>query len=270
MKNPVIEEITGIGLEVVRQGNGRRVLFLHPHIGMYRTQPFVDALAEGAEVLAPSHPGFGRSVLPKGMTTVEDLSYYYLEMLDRLDWREVTLVGASLGGWIASAMAVKNTSRIATLVLVDTLGAKFGAGRSGDFVDFFSTPRARLEELYYHDAALARRDIPDLSDEDRALIARNWDATAMYGWNPCLHDPKLRGRLYRIHIPALVIWGESDAIVPTLYGKAFSEALPKGVFETIAGAGHFPHIEKPAELAHRILDFANANVPDNSAFRVKA
>ena len=270
MKNPVIEKIAGIDLEIVRQGRGRRLLFLHPHLGMYGAQSFIDALAGGAEVLAPSHPGFGRSALPKGMNSVEDLSYYYLELLDTLDWREVTLVGASLGGWIAAAMAVKNTSRIAGLVLVDALGAKLGSGSEGEFVDFFSTPRSRLEELYYHDAAFARRDIPDLSDEERAVIARNWEAAAMYGWNPYMHDPKLRARLYRIHVASLVLWGAHDAIVAASYGKAYSEALPRGSFESIAGAGHFPHIEKPLELARRILDFVNKKASSRNTSGAKA
>ena len=66
---------------------------------------------------------------------------------DELDLKGVTLVGASFGGWIAAAMAVKNTSRMSALVLADSLGVKFGKGSSGDFVNFFSTPRPRLEGL---------------------------------------------------------------------------------------------------------------------------
>jgi pimeloyl-ACP methyl ester carboxylesterase len=257
MQTPVIEEIAGLRLEVVRQGKGPRILFLHPHLGLYGAAAFIDALSGHAEVLAPSHPGFGKSELRKGMNTVEDLSYYYLDLLDALDWDEVTLIGASFGGWVAAAMAVKNCSRLSGLVLMDTLGVKLAAGSKGDFVNFFSTPRGKLEEMYYHSASLARRDIPDASDEERAIIARNWEASAMYGWNPYMHDPKLRGRLARIRIPSLVLWGEADAIVPQAYGRAYSEMLPQGRFETIPGAGHFPHIEKPRDTAQHVLKFAN-------------
>jgi len=265
MNTPIIEQIAGAPLELIRQGSGRRILFLHPHLGMHGAGTFIDTLAAGAEVLAPSHPGFGCSDLRRGMNTVEDLSYFYLDLLDQLDWREVTVVGASFGGWIAAAMAVKNTSRMASLVLVDTLGVKLSAGSSGDFVDFFSTPRPRLEELYYVDQEFARRDIHTAPDEERTIVARNWDASAMYGWNPYMHDPKLRGRLYRIRIPSLVLWGAGDAIVPASYGKAYSDALPRGQFELVEGAGHFPHIEKPAQTAQRILAFMLAAQGERSA-----
>ena len=256
MQTPVIEEIAGIRLEVIRQGKGRRILFLHPHLGLHGADAFVDALSAGAEVFAPSHPGFGRSELRKGMITVEDLSYYYLDVLEALDWSEVTVVGSSFGAWIAAAMAVKNTSRMSGLVLIDALGVKFSSGSGNDFLNFFATPRPRLEELYYHDASFARRGIPESSDEERSVIARNWDASALYGWNPYMHDPKLRGRLPRIRIPSLVLWGERDVIVPASLGISYAEELPRGAYESIAGAGHFPHIEKPAETAQRILKFA--------------
>ena len=68
---------------------------------------------------------------------------------------------------------------------------------------------------------------------------------------------KLRGRLPRIRIPSLVLWGDSDAIVPASLGISYAEALPRGTYDSISGAGHFPHIEKPAETAQRILKFAN-------------
>ena len=80
-----------------------------------------------------------------------------------------------------------------------------------------------------------------------------------------MHDPKLRGRLYRIRVPSLVLWGAHDAIVPASYGRAYSDALPRGTFESIAGAGHFPHIEKPAELARRILEFAGDRSSRNAS-----
>ena len=256
MQTPVTQDIAGIRLELIRQGRGRPVLFLHPHLGMHGAQAFIDALSAGAEVIAPSHPGFGRSEIRKGMNTVDDLSYYYLDLLEALDLDGVTVVGSSFGGWIAAAMAVKNTSRMSALVLADPLGVKFGKGSSGDFVNFFSTPRPRLEELYYHDASHARRDIPAATDEERTVIARNWEASALYGWNPYMHDPKLLGRLARIRIPSLVLWGAKDAIAPASLGEAWAAALPEGRFLAIADAGHFPHIEKPAETARHVLAFA--------------
>ena len=60
---------------------GRPILFLHPGIGIDPAAPVLTELAKGGRVIAPSHPGFGTSQLPKGMTTVDDVSYFYLDLL---------------------------------------------------------------------------------------------------------------------------------------------------------------------------------------------
>jgi pimeloyl-ACP methyl ester carboxylesterase len=71
-----------------------------------------------------------------------------------------------------------------------------------------------------------------------------------------MHDPKLKGRLHRIRIPTLVLWGTADRLVGEAYGRAFAAAMPGAKFETIAGAGHFPHLEQPKAFAGRTLAFS--------------
>src|SRR4030095_15141814 len=105
--------VNGIRLEVVEKGRGRPLLFLHPDIGLAPNAPVIDKLAENARVLAPSHPGFGGSEQPKAFTTVDDLAYFYLDLLHTLDLKDTVVVGVSLGAWIAAEIAVKSTARIA-------------------------------------------------------------------------------------------------------------------------------------------------------------
>src|SRR5262245_32543272 len=76
--DPSMIVVNGINVEVVERGRGRPLLFLHPEVGIERTAPVLDHLARGARVIAPSHPGFGRSDVPKWMNSVDDLSYFYL------------------------------------------------------------------------------------------------------------------------------------------------------------------------------------------------
>jgi pimeloyl-ACP methyl ester carboxylesterase len=254
-----MERIAGLDIEIARRGRGRPVLFLHPHIGFWGAERFIEALAGHAEVIAPSHPGFGRSALAQGMTTVDDLSYFYLDLMEQLDLREVVLVGASLGGWIAAEIASKSCERLARLVMIGAVGVKLGARDATDVVDIFATPRARWEELSFHDPALGRRDYAALSDVELEAMARNREATALFAWNPYMYDPKLRGRLHRIRIPALFLWGASDRFAPPQYGRRYCEAVPDARFEEIASAGHFPHIEQPEATVRRIAEFALAN-----------
>jgi pimeloyl-ACP methyl ester carboxylesterase len=248
--------VEGIGIEMIERGRGRPLVFLHPEIGIERAAPVLDHLARGARVLAPSHPGFGRSELPRWMNTVEDLAYFYLDFLETLDLRNVTLVGVSFGGWVAAAIAVKSTERLSRLVLANAIGIKLGDRETRDIVDVFGITEPEYNALAYCDPKVGERDYAAMPDADVMVAARNREATARFAWSPYMHDPKLKHRLHRIRIPTLFLWGVNDRVVSEPYGRAFCAAIPGARFEPIARAGHFPHLEQPEEFARRVLEFA--------------
>src|ERR1700751_2906722 len=105
--------VEGTRIDLIERGKGRPLLFLHAENGIEPAAAAIEALAKGAHVIAPTHPGFGRSDLPKGMRSVDDLSYFYLDLLDQLELRDLTVAGVSLGAWIAAEIAVKSTARMA-------------------------------------------------------------------------------------------------------------------------------------------------------------
>ena len=249
--------VNGARIELIDRGHGRPILFLHPHIGLDPAAPVLAMLAEGGRLIAPSHPGFGHSDRPAGITTVDDLAYFYLDMMDELDLRETAVVGVSLGAWIAAAMAVKSTARMARLVLGNPVGVKVGDRETRDILDIFAMVEAEFLAKAFADPAVGKRDYGAMTDHELTVVARNREAAALYAWSPYMHDPKLRGRLHRIRIPALVLWGTADGLVGEAYGKAFAAAVPGAKFMTIAGAGHFPHIEQPTAFAGHVLAFAN-------------
>jgi pimeloyl-ACP methyl ester carboxylesterase len=72
-----------------------------------------------------------------------------------------------------------------------------------------------------------------------------------------MHDPKLKGRLRRIRVPTLLLWGTADRILSQPYGEAYCAAIPGARLEPIERAGHFPHLEQPEEFAQRILAFVD-------------
>lgn len=258
VQRPDIEKIAGADIEIARCGQGRPLLFLHPHIGFWGAQPFIAELAKRAQVIAPAHPGFGRSELPKGTSTVDDLAYFYLDLLEALDLRDVVVVGASFGGWIAAEIATKSCERLARLVMIGAVGVKLGARDKTDVLDIFATPRSRWEELSFQDPAFGRREYESLPDEELAAMARNREATALFAWNPYMYDPKLLGRLHRIRIPTLFLWGAADRFAPADYGREYCRAIAGAKFEEIENAGHFPHIERPEATARRVAEFALA------------
>ena len=255
-------EIQNLAIEMTAKGQGRPLLFLHPGHPSGRLDPkapVLDALAEHARVLAPTHPGFGGSPAPRELTTIDDLAYLYLDLLETLNVRDVVLVGASIGGWIAAEMAVKSTERISALVLANAVGIKPSDRETRDIADIYAVTDKQLAELVWADPARMAVNPKTLPDSDLIAMARSRESTGRYAWSPYMHNPKLKGRLHRVRIPTLVLWGGADRVTKTEYGKAYAAAIPGAKFETIDGAGHFPHLEQPQAFAKAVLAFVESN-----------
>src|SRR5438067_7628964 len=134
-------ELAGIGVEIADTGKGRPLVFLHGGHPSMRLDPqarIVEALCNSFRFIAPTHPGFGSTPAAPQLTSIDDLAYLYLDLLDALNVTDVMLVGASLGGWIAAEMAVKTTQRLAQLVLIDSLGIKPGDRETRDIADIYA------------------------------------------------------------------------------------------------------------------------------------
>ena len=248
--------VHGVRLEVVERGEGRPILLLHGEEGLDPKSPFLDLLAACGRVIAPSHPGFGHSPDAETSDTIDDLAYLYLDLLAEQGFHEVTLIGFSLGGWVAAEMAVKSTDRLAKLILVDPVGIKVGDRETRDIPDIFALRPDEVARLQYHDPARAVVDYTTLSDDALTVIARNREAVALYGWEPYFHNPKLRQRLHRINVPTLLLWGASDRFVtPGYYGAAYRDAIPGARLAVIERAGHFPHLEQPQAFVERVCKF---------------
>ena len=249
--------INGARIELVDRGRGRPILFLHPHIGLDPCAPVLDLLADGGRLIAPSHPGFGHSERPAGIATVDDLAYFYLDLMDALDLRDALVIGVSLGAWIAAAIAVKSTARMARLVLANPVGIKVGDRETRDILDIFAMLEGEFLDKAFADPAVGKRDYRAMTDDEVTVAARNREAAALYTWSPYMHDPKLKQRLHRIRVPTLLIWGMADRILAPPYGQAYCAAIPGARLEPIARAGHFPHLESPEEFARRIFAFVD-------------
>jgi pimeloyl-ACP methyl ester carboxylesterase len=247
--------VEGMRIDVIERGAGEPVLFLHAENGIEPAVAAIDALAKTTHVIAPTHPGFGRSELTNGVRTVDDLSYFYLDLLDQRDLRDVTLVGVAFGAWIAAEIAVKSTARLARLVLANAVGIKTGDRETRDIADIFALTEPEYLELTYCDPNAGRRDYKSLPPAEVLAAARAREATARFAWSPYFHNPRLKSRLHRIRIPTLFLWGAHDRMVGEAYGRAYCAMIPGGRFETIERVGHFPHQEQPQAFAKRVLAF---------------
>jgi len=253
-------DIGEVSLEVTITGEGPSLLFLHGGDYFAQNRVFLDRLAGCWRVIAPRHPGFGGSARPDGFRSVHDLAYLYLDLLEQQHLDDVVLVGSSFGGWIALEMCVRSVERIGRLALIDTLGVKFGGREQRDIADIYALPADEVVRRTFFDPERAAPDYSTLDDAEAASIASDRAATALYGWRPYMHDPGLRRWLHRVRVPTLLIWGQSDGIVPPDFGERLCRSLPDARFELIPEAGHYPQIERPDPVADAIERFARAEV----------
>jgi pimeloyl-ACP methyl ester carboxylesterase len=247
--------VRGIDLEVLRKGTGHPILLLHGPNTIDPRSRFVELLSAHAEIIAPSHPGFGHSPRPADFDTVYDLVHLYLDLLEALPHQKVTLLGCSFGGWLAAEIAAACCHRLDRLILVDAFGIKLGDRESRDILDLFNTSPTEVLRRSWHDPVKWAPDFNAMSDDALVVHARNWDALCLYGWQPFMYNPNLPRWLSRIAVPTLVLWGASDGVVSPDYGRAYCGRIPGARFELIQEAGHYPEIEQPEVFAAHVAGF---------------
>ncbi|WP_051696361.1 alpha/beta fold hydrolase [Streptomyces sp. NRRL S-244] len=236
----------------------RSFLLLHGGAGPQTVTPFAGLLAgqRPARVFTPLHPGFGGTARPAWLADVPTLARVYARLLDELGLTDVTVVGNSIGGWIAAELALLGNDRISGVILVNAVGIDVPGH---PVADASSLTPAELSRLAFHDPAKFAVDFTALPEAARTVMAANRAALEVYSGPHAMADPTLRERLAEIAHPALVAWGESDQVVDCAYGRAYAAAIPRARFDLLRGTGHMPQIETPEQLLPVVWDFADAH-----------
>jgi pimeloyl-ACP methyl ester carboxylesterase len=253
---------------VLEAGAGDPLVYLHGFADVHGVaadlQPFHLRLAQAARMVVPAHPGCAGSG-ELSDHAIDDVVFHYLEVLDALGLERFDLVGHCAGGWIAAELAVRHPQRVARLVLIGACGLFVPGHPIGD-VFMHSQPErgvslATLRALYFAaaDAALARRFFPDgrgdLEEEVRRYQMLRFGSFVGFK-PPYFYHRALRGRLHRAAMPALVLWGEHDRMVPRAHGEAYAAGLPgANGLRLIAGAGHAVPLEQPQASADAVIAF---------------
>lgn len=240
-------EVDGCKTHLRRGGRGEPLLFLHGANGAPVVLPFMEKLAQRFDVLIPEHPGYGKSDEPEWLENIHDIAYFYLDFLKQLNLKNVTVVGSSMGGWIAMEMAVRDTSRLKSLVLSSPAGIAAPGVRATDI--FLMAPEEMVRNLFL-DQKLAEARLAQPEDVDISL--KNRHTTARLAWEPRLHDPYLPKWLHRIDVPVKIVWGRQDRILPVAFADVYRKLLPKADISIIESCGHLPHAEKPDEFVEII------------------
>ncbi len=259
-------DLPGGRVHLLRGGTGEPVLFLHAAGGAGQWLPFHELIAgEGFEVIAPDHPGFGKSDEFPEEDSIDDLVFHYLDVLDALGLQRPHLVGASFGGWIAAELAVYAPHRVRSLTLLSAAGLRLP---EHPVTDLFLLPPAKLPEVLFHDVTQhapppGTDGPPDLD----AIIAAYREATALarFCWAPFFNDPKLERRLRRITAPALVVAPSEDRLIPVEHARRYAERIPGATYAEVPDCGHAMYFEKPAEFAAVVSAFLKEHSVEGGA-----
>lgn len=265
---PAFVDLEGARVRYVRKGRGPAVVLLHGFAAsIYTWKDVLPALAEaGHDVVAIDLPGFGGSSIPRPL----DGSAYpgvVVAVMDRLGLDRAALVGNSLGGSIAVAVAAERPERVDRLALIDSAGFNFGAGDRPLLLRLLAAPgvgaaaerlpvrrrltRAGLRQVFFDDALVTDERVDEYAvPMTRPGAAR---AAAELLANPVPSD--FDALVARVRAPTLVVWGREDTWIPLAHAARFTAAIPGSTSVVLDACGHVPQEEKPAEVAARLRDF---------------
>jgi pimeloyl-ACP methyl ester carboxylesterase len=253
-------DLTGLGpvdLTVASFGTGAPFLLLHGGAGPQSMLPFGEQMAttNGVRALVPTHPGFGGTTRPEGLTGIRALAQLYSQLIDDLELTDVTVIGNSIGGWITAEVALVRSLRVSRIVLLDAVGLDVPGH---PVADFFAMPMDEVFARTFHNPERFRIDPSTLPPAAQAVAAGNRAALAAYA-GTSMTDVSLAERLATLDLPTLVLWGDSDQIVDPDYGRAYAAAIPTARFQLLANTGHAPQQETPDQVLHVIWDSADTS-----------
>jgi pimeloyl-ACP methyl ester carboxylesterase len=264
-------------IRVYEGGSGEPLVFLHGAGGLLPNDPFLERLAGRFRVAAPLLPGYEDSEGADRLRSMLDFTLWGFDVVDALGLERPLLVGHSLGGMIAAEMAAVCPHDVPRLALIAPVGLWLD---DHPLPDPFSLLPFELPPLLFHDPAFGAKLMtggllmeggpagPDLDFaaliqrfEDSAFLQRFLlDQARRLGTAGKIAFPiperGLAERLYRVAAKTVLIWGESDRMVPLVYAEAFRRLVPHAGLVRIPEAGHMAPYEKPEAVLDAIAGVA--------------
>ncbi len=256
------------------------LLLIHGLAGSSHTwRHVIPGLAEDFNVLAPDLLGHGESAKPTGDYSLGAFASGLRDLLGVLDLGPVTVIGASLGGGIAMQLAYQHPELVDRMILVGS----GGLGREVSWMlRMLTLPGAELVMPFLFPSfvrdqgntlgnILQSRGLkaPKLTEMWRAYASlsgaenrRAFLRTLRSVIEPGGQVVNATDRLYlAAAMPTLILWGDSDRIIPIEHAYEAHAAIPGSQMEIFEGVGHFPHAEDPDHFVEAIRDFVNSTEP---------
>ena len=255
------KEITVFGQKIhyVEAGSGPTVILLHGLGGSTQAWMFnIAPLAEKYHVVVPDQIGFGKSDKPLVNYRIRTYVDFLDQFCKQLKIERASLVGNSMGGWIAAAYTAAFPDRVDKLVLVDAAG--YAPPKDLDVRTFYSlNPTTRegtkvlLSKVFYGkafqtDAAIEQAIAARLAAGDGYTI-KSITESIIRG------EDFLDDTVKTIKRPTLIIWGRQDGLVPLAQGEHLNKDIAGSKLIVLDQCGHIPNLEKAGEFNAAVLKF---------------
>jgi len=242
-------------LAYLETGSGPAVVIVHG-VGGHKEdwQGVAAALAKTHHVFAIDMLGFGES-----SKTGDDLSMpvqvaAVAALLDAHKIARASLVGNSVGGWVAASFAAAHPERTDKLVLIDPAGFK-AMFEGTPPVNFDPNGPEEQDKLIRFVINGPVANTPGLASQAYARYVSSGEKAISATWNKSLYvSPRLETLFPKITAPTLVLWGRDDKLFPSVLADAFAAQIKGARAELIPDAGHFPHIDQPQATTTAIVN----------------
>jgi pimeloyl-ACP methyl ester carboxylesterase len=221
--------------------------------------PVLRRMSRDCRMIVPELSELGGSTSPGGGLGVRQGAEVVARLIEaEFGGKPVTVVGISLGGWLAARLALARPELVSRLVLVDA-----GGYRDQDWDEIERLVRVRdlagIRELY---GALFART-PWIMRLSQAGFLKAYTSRAVTGVLDGLseEDTFTDEDLGRLRMPTALLWGEKDGLFRVEAARAMAAALPNATLEVLPGLGHAVHIERPRRLAAALQRIRRAQAP---------
>jgi 3-oxoadipate enol-lactonase len=263
-----IVEVNGVRLAYDRHDDGAAgpvVVFLHAFpLNRAMWEPQLEDLGGVYDVIMPDLRGFGASDVTEGVLSMDGFADDLHAFVESLELAPITLVGISMGGYVALSYAKKYPDELRALVLVDTRSSADGEdARAGRY--------EMIEEVAANGpAAIAEQMLPKLLSERATTdnptlvvdVRRMIETTAAGSIAGALAGMAERedstAVLPTISVPTLVIVGENDVVTPPEAAREMASAIPSARLEVLEGAGHLSNLERPDAFNAVLREFLDS------------
>ena len=240
-------------------GSGPVVVLLHG-LGSRKDDwlPVLEPMAQKYRLLVPGQIGFGRSDKPLLDYSVQTWVDFLNEFLRQLKVEKASLVGESLGGWIAALYVAElgggaHLTPADKLVLVDAAGLKQDQPIPDLNPSSLAAMRGVMEAVFY-DTSWVNDEALRKIFTDKLAVKDGYTVRSFLG-NPTREKERLDERLASIKAPTLVVWGKQDKLLPIASGERYAAGIAGAKMVSFEKCGHVPPIEKTEEFLAAVMAF---------------